>query len=128
MSGHPLAMRRAFSTQSAARPTALHLPAFPSPRTTCIQPLTVFRQNLAAAPATPSLPSPLRPLHKSYITTASAAGAPPSSCADDPSGPTSPPPADIEATCLRCVISGTTGDVADSLSDVLLSFGAQSVV
>ncbi len=126
--GHPLAMRRAPPTQPAARPTAAPLPAFPSRLNASVQPLNALKHISAAASATPSLPAPLRPHYRSVFTTATAADAPPSSSAGDSGGPTSPPPADIEATCLRCVISGTTGDVADSLSDVLLSFGAQSVV
>ncbi|PNH00652.1 Ribosomal protein L11 methyltransferase, partial [Tetrabaena socialis] len=40
----------------------------------------------------------------------------------------SPPPAELEATCLRCTISAVGGLLADSLSDELLSLGAQSVV
>ncbi|GIL41984.1 hypothetical protein Vafri_63 [Volvox africanus] len=44
------------------------------------------------------------------------------------SAPVSPPPAEIEATCLRCVISGISGDLAEELGDVLLTMGAQSVV
>ncbi|GIL74321.1 hypothetical protein Vretifemale_4374, partial [Volvox reticuliferus] len=40
----------------------------------------------------------------------------------------SPPPAEIEATCLRCVVSGISGDLAEELGDVLLTMGAQSVI
>lgn len=35
---------------------------------------------------------------------------------------------DEEATCLRCVVSNVSGEEAETLSDVLLSFGSQSVV
>ncbi|GLI70449.1 hypothetical protein VaNZ11_015364 [Volvox africanus] len=40
----------------------------------------------------------------------------------------SPPPAEIVATCLRCIITGISGDLAEELGDVLLTMGAQSVV
>ncbi|GLC35297.1 hypothetical protein PLESTB_000579800 [Pleodorina starrii] len=40
----------------------------------------------------------------------------------------SPPPAEIEATCLRCIVSAISGDLAEELGDVLLAMGAQSVV
>lgn len=35
---------------------------------------------------------------------------------------------DLAITCLRCTVSDLPGEEADMLSDVLLSFGAQSVV
>ncbi|KAG2426056.1 hypothetical protein HXX76_013246 [Chlamydomonas incerta] len=60
------------------------------------------------------------------MAAAAAAAAPPPSGAG--ASGVSPPPAEIEATCLRCVISAIGGAVADDVSDVLLSLGAQSVV
>lgn len=35
---------------------------------------------------------------------------------------------DLEVTCLRVTVADLPGDEADNLSDVMLSFGAQSVV
>lgn len=60
------------------------------------------------------------------MATVAAAAAPPASGAG--TNGVSPPPAEIEATCLRCVISAIGGSIADDISDVLLSLGAQSVV
>ncbi|KAG2495791.1 hypothetical protein HYH03_006034 [Edaphochlamys debaryana] len=44
------------------------------------------------------------------------------------SSSTSPPPAEIEATCLRATIAAIPGSLAEELSDVLLTVGASSVV
>ncbi|GFR45308.1 hypothetical protein Agub_g6668 [Astrephomene gubernaculifera] len=51
------------------------------------------------------------------------------SCSTSPAIQTSsPPPAEIEATCLRCTLGAISGDLAEELGDVLLAMGAQSVV
>ncbi|KAG2434485.1 hypothetical protein HYH02_012314 [Chlamydomonas schloesseri] len=65
---------------------------------------------------------------RAVTTTTAAAAVPPSGSAGASGGGVSPPPAEIEATCLRCVISAISGAIADDISDVLLSLGAQSVV
>ncbi|KXZ41329.1 hypothetical protein GPECTOR_547g556 [Gonium pectorale] len=51
-----------------------------------------------------------------------------SSAASATSAGSSPPPAEIEATCLRCTLRSVSGEVAEELGDMLLAMGAQSVV
>ena len=82
-----------------------------------------------SAPATPHSSRPPQPRMPALISsaqarpssTAGAAGAATGSSAvaeDD----------DLEVTCLRVTVADLPGDEADNLSDVMLSFGAQSVV